>query len=122
MNRDLATDYFRNYFTIADYVAGEAVSWEVASQSLRPFLEDYLRQRFPGEFATDDWLGAMVDRIDSAGPTSSLACMKPNLPDIRAIARATNPRHHGSTHASGDESLNATSTELYGKKVLKMVG
>ncbi len=122
MDRDLATDYFRNYFTIADYVAGEAVSWEVASRSLRPFLEDYLRQRFPGEFGAEDWLGSMAERIESADPAASLACMKPSLSDIKVIAKATNHRHHGSTHAPGDEVLNATSTELYAKKALKVIG
>lgn len=122
MDRDLATDYFRNYFAIADYVTGDAMSWEVASRSLRPFLEDYLRQRFPGEFSADDWLGSMAERIESAEPTASLAGMKPSLSDIKVIAKATNPRHHGSTHASGNEALNATSTELYAKKALAIIG
>lgn len=121
MNRDLATDYFRNYFTIADFLEGKAVGWEFAARSLRPFLEDYLRQRFPGSFAVDEWLGQMADRIDNSDPNDPLASIKPLLPDIRLIAKATNPRHHGSTHAPGAEQLTATSTEIYANKALSIV-
>lgn len=121
MDRDLATDYFRNYFAIADFVQGKPVGWEIVSRSLRPFLEDYLRQRFPGEFAVDEWLGQMADRIDSCGPNDALASMKAELADIRLVAKATNPRHHGSTHALGAEQLNATSTEMYAKLALSVV-
>ncbi|MDZ4178103.1 MAG: AAA family ATPase [Coriobacteriia bacterium] len=121
MDRDLATDYFRNYFTIADFLEGKAVGWEFAARSLRPFLEDYLRQRFPGSFAVDEWLGQMADRIDSSGPEDPLDSMKPRLSDIRLIAKATNPRHHGSSHAPGAEQLTATSTEIYARKALSVV-
>ena len=121
MDRDLATDYFRNYFMIADFIEGKAVPWESVARSLRPFLEDYLRQRFPGEFAVDEWLGQMADRIDQCDAEHSLASMKPKLANIRLVAQATNPRHHGSTHAPGAEQLNASSTELYAKKALSVV-
>ncbi|MHB9150942.1 MAG: AAA family ATPase [Thermoleophilia bacterium] len=121
MNRDLATDYFRNYFTIADFVGGRAVSWELVSRSLRPFLEDYLRQRFPGEFGVDEWLGQMTDRIEAATEDHPLTALKPKLDNIRLLAKATNPVHHGSTHSPGAEQLNASSTELYAKKTLDVI-
>ena len=121
MERDLATDYFRNYFTIADFIGGVSGDWEAAARSLRPFLEDYLRQRFPGEFAVDDWLGSMADRIDAAGPSDPLAVMKVRLGDIRLVAKVTNPRHHGSTHAIGAEALNSSNTEIYAKKALAIL-
>lgn len=120
-DRDLASDYFRNYFTIADYVGGKPVDWQLVSRSIRPFAEDYLRQRFPGEFGDNEWLGQMADRIDEAGSQDQLASMKPKLVDIRLIAKATNPTHHGSTHATAAEKLNATSTEMYAKKALGLV-
>ncbi|MDY0339919.1 MAG: AAA family ATPase [Coriobacteriia bacterium] len=121
MDRDLATDYFRNYFTIADFIDGKPVAWEAVSRCLRPFLEDYLRQRFPGEFAVDEWLGQMADRIEAAVAGDSLDSIKAKLEDIRLVAKATNPQHHGSTHALGTERLNATSTEMYAKRALSVV-
>jgi len=121
VNRDLATDYFRNYFTIADFLDGQPVDWELVCRSLRPFLEDYLRQRFPCEFGVDEWLGDMADRIEGAPDDDCLASLKPKLTDIRLIAKATNPTHHGSTHSPWAERLNATSTGLYARKALDVI-
>lgn len=83
-------------------------------QALRPFLEDYIRARYPGRFQTTDMLSAMTDAIEAAGADDAMFSA---VADLRAINEYTRPNHHGGATIADPIELRTQC-----KKVVRIVG
>jgi hypothetical protein len=59
---------------------------------MRPFLEDYLRHRFPGRFHDMAHLPDMTKAISDAGPSDPMFCC---ASDLTALNEYTRPEMHG---------------------------
>jgi wobble nucleotide-excising tRNase len=83
-------------------------------QALRPFLEDYIRARYPGRFQTNDMLSPMTDAIEAAGAADALFS---TVADLKAINEYTRPNHHG-----GATIADPTELRTQCKKVVRIIG
>lgn len=83
-------------------------------QALRPFLEDYIRARFPGRFQNNEMLTAMTDTIEAAGTDDA---MFDTVADLRAINEYTRLNHHG-----GAAIADPTELKTFCKKIVQIIG
>jgi wobble nucleotide-excising tRNase len=83
-------------------------------QALRPFLEDYIRARYPGRFQTTDMLSPMTEAIEVAGTDDAMFSI---VSDLRAINEYTRPNHHG-----GATIADPTELRTQCKKVIRIIG
>lgn len=83
-------------------------------QALRPFLEDYIRARYPARFQNTDMLSPMTDAIEAAGAADA---MFNTVADLRAINEYTRPNHHG-----GATIPDPTELRTHCKKVVRIIG
>jgi len=65
IEKETQTEYFRNWFPLAEYVekGSEDRELESIARCIRPLLEGNLRMRFPGEFNRQMWLGEMLKHM-----------------------------------------------------------
>jgi len=110
--------YVRQSEAIREYAQRQTVLADFTElsliQALRPFLEDYIRARFPGRFQSSDMLTAMTDAIEAAGATDA---MFNSVTDLRDINEYTRPNHHG-----GATTPDPIELRTYCKKIVKIIG
>jgi wobble nucleotide-excising tRNase len=73
-------------------------------KDLRPFLEDFIKQRFPGRFDALKMLDAMTDEIEAAGSSDPLF---KDVANIRAVNEYTRANHHGGASRPDVDALRA---------------
>ena len=100
--------YVRNSEIIREYAGHGTLLKNVNEltvlQAVRPFLEDYIRARFPGRFGEMVMLDAMTTAIEDAGNSDPLfACVG----DLRALNEYTRPNMHGGGQAPHSDALRA---------------
>jgi wobble nucleotide-excising tRNase len=83
-------------------------------QAIRPFLEDYIRARFPGRFSESDMLKGMNDAIRAAGGTDPLF---ESANDLDALNEFTRPNMHGGGTAPDPTALRAQC-----KRIVRIIG
>ncbi len=115
---ELKEVYVRQSEAIREYAQRQTVLADFTElsliQALRPFLEDYIRARFPGRFQNNDMLTAMTDAIEAAGATDA---MFNSVADLRDINEYTRPNHHG-----GSTMPDPIELRTYCKKVVRIIG
>lgn len=105
-------DYYRNYYTLEDYLEGKFVGdLRDVARCIRPILEANLRLRFPGSFPRNKWLGNFLEAIRKATVPSPLVKMLPFLNELTDINNFSKHFHHdqnpggASTHPITDGEL-----------------
>ncbi|WP_038366275.1 AAA family ATPase [Bosea sp. UNC402CLCol] len=83
-------------------------------QSIRPFLEDYLRLRFPGRFPDQCFISDMAVEIQKAGSSDPMAA---HVSDLFALNEYTRPNMHG-----GGTNPQPTELRAHCRKVVAIVG
>jgi wobble nucleotide-excising tRNase len=83
-------------------------------QAIRPFLEDYIRARFPGRFDANTNLFPMIEAIEKAGHDDPLYGY---VEDLKALNEYTRPNMHG-----GGKPPDSTALRAQCKRVMKVVG
>lgn len=83
-------------------------------QAMRPFLEDYLKLRFPGRFVNREQISAMAMAIKNAGPTDPLHA---SADALIALNEFTRTDMHGGADNPDPDQLRAQA-----KKLLRIVG
>ncbi|MEE1613835.1 AAA family ATPase [Microvirga sp. CF3016] len=84
------------------------------TKDLRPFLEDYLRARFPGRFGESSYLPAMAENIENAGIDDP---MFNYVKAIKQINEFTRGNMHGGAEAPNPEAL-----RVQCKQIVRIVG
>jgi len=92
----------------------QSVTAESLVKDLRPFLEDYMRARFPGRFATLVMLDEMTNQVESAGDSDPLY---DKVSDLRALNEFTRDSMHGGAAIPNPVALRAQC-----KKVASLIG
>mgnify|MGYP000468055356 CR=1 FL=1 len=110
--------YVRRAEAIREYAAHGALLKDETlvsvMQGLRPFLEDYLRARFPGRFQDSDHLFEMAEAIQNEGTDDP---MFGSVDDILAINEYSRPSMHGGSQVPDADALSAQC-----KKVVRIIG
>lgn len=83
-------------------------------QAMRPFLEDYIRARFPGRFAELVMLADMIKAIQEAGVSDPLFG---SIADLTALNEYTRPNMHG-----GGQTPDPTALRAQCQKIVRLIG
>jgi wobble nucleotide-excising tRNase len=103
---------------LADYYnAVEGTPRDIVNK-IRPVLETYCRNLFPGEFAADT-LGTIIGKVRTAGAAHPLS---PLLDDLDALNEYTRRYHHGENLNAATEPINDTELQGFVKKALAITG
>ena len=65
-------------------------------RAIRPYLEGYLRHRYPDRFAGKVMMGEMITTIRNSDSTDELSILKPKLNELEDINTFSRKAHHGS--------------------------
>lgn len=106
------SETIREYATHGTLLNGETLN--SIHQAIRPFLEDYLRVRFPGRFADQAHIFEMANAIQAAGSSDPMAQY---VADLLALNEYTRPNMHGGGTTPVPSELRA-----HCRKVVKIVG
>jgi len=85
---------------------------------IRPVLETYCRNLYPGEFATDA-LGTIIGKVRSAGSSHQLF---PLLDNLDLLNEYTRRYHHGENPNAATEPIDGTELQGFVKKTLAITG
>ncbi len=91
-----------------------SITYNTVHQAIRPFLEDYLKLRFPSRFAPLDQIHTMATVIEMAGEDDP---MYEFVSDLLALNEYTRVNMHGGGQVADPNALRAQA-----KKVVKIVG
>jgi hypothetical protein len=83
-------------------------------QAMRPFLEDYLKQRFPARFENGEQISEMARAIKDAGADDPLFS---SADALLALNEFTRPNMHG-----GADNPNPDEPRAQSKKLIRIVG
>lgn len=115
---ELKTLYIRQAEMIREFASqGKPLKGTTSTetlQAIRPFLEDYLRARFPGRFALADRLVPMIEAIEQAGKDDPLFG---SVGDLQGLNEYTRRNMHG-----GGQVPNPVELRARCKKVFEIVG
>lgn len=115
---ELQTVYVRQAEIIRAYASqgvrlGNATASAI-KQSIRPFLEDYIKLRFPGRFVNGEQISGMVTVIREAGNDDPMFAF---ADDLTALNEYTRTDMHGGADNPDLDQLRAQA-----KKVIRIVG
>ncbi len=110
--------YLRQFELIRSYASQgillPGASLSSVKQAMRPFLEDYLKLRFPARFVNGEHISEMAKSIKDAGADDPLYSSADTL---IALNEFTRPNMHGGADNPDPDELRAQ-----GKKLLRIVG
>lgn len=96
----LQADHFRNHHVLTKYRDQRSGDKKDVLRCIRPYLEHYLRVKFPDDCLCNEYLGDYVAKISAAAPPSDLCHAKSELPELGQLNNYSRQHHHG------DGSLN----------------
>lgn len=105
-------ELIRSYASQGILLPGASLS--SVKQAMRPFLEDYLKLRFPARFVNGEHISEMAKSIKDAGADDPLYSSADTL---IALNEFTRPNMHG-----GADNPNPDELRAQGKKLLRIVG
>lgn len=106
------SEMIREYASHGNLLAGH--SYNDVHQAIRPFLEDYIKARFPGRFSMQDQIFSMTEAIKAAGRDDP---MFDSVEELFSLNEYTRGNMHGGAQASDPDALRAQA-----KKVVRIVG
>lgn len=114
--------YLRDYSTLLAFYVERRGDPRSVARTIRPFLEGWLRRRFPGRFQQNEWLGDFISKIGSADPNGGLSHAQADLGEIEDINDYSKKYHHDQNPNADSEPI--SSDELHGfvKRTHRLVG
>jgi wobble nucleotide-excising tRNase len=105
---ELKSNYMRQAERIRHFASTGQFLSDTSAESLikdlRPFLEDFIKLRFPGRFDELKMLDAMVDEIEAGGAADPLF---KDVSNLRALNEYTRANHHGGSFRPDVDALRA---------------
>jgi len=113
--------YDRYYRLVRTFVNDQTGEPRLVARATRVLLEGYLRLRFIGQFAPNEWLGDFIAKIRAApagSPLLAAQSMLEELSDINDFAK----RYHHSNPNADTEPIDSTELHGYATRALAVVG
>lgn len=115
--------YLKNYHLLHNYSenpAGHLQHLKEVAGTLRIILEEYLHLKFPKEWAENDWLGAMIQKIREAQAGTPLSLCQPLVDELGYINTYSQRFHHGGIGEVADEP-EARELKTYVDRTLRII-
>jgi wobble nucleotide-excising tRNase len=94
MKSELAPGFHKDVATLSAYYHGDAEDFRAVIRCIRPVMESYLRGSYHGQFAENEWLGSMIDKIRNAAAGQPLEAAKLIFNDLESLNDYTKRYHH----------------------------
>jgi len=114
--------YLRDYSTLLDFYVERRGDPLSVARTIRPFLEGWLRRRFPGRFQQNEWLGDFINKIRSADPNGGLSYAQADLGEIEDINDYSKKYHHDQNQNADSEPINSDELHGFVKRTHRLVG
>lgn len=125
LEKETSGEYFNNYFILEKYlnegVSGQQQLRNVA-RYIRPLLEGYLRIKFPGKFAENEWLGDFIQKIKNSKLTEPLYKMISQIIELESINNFSRKYHHSENSSADNEPITDAELKSFVDRTLKFLG
>lgn len=94
----------RDFFLMRRFLEdGATVGTDMVTvaRAIRPYLEGYFRNRFPGRFLRGQTFGSLIDTIRGAAPTDPLSALQPRVDQLDGLNAFTREFHHSNDGTAG---------------------
>jgi wobble nucleotide-excising tRNase len=91
------------------------------ARCIRQSLEGYLHTKFPGSWATNEWLGDMIGKIRAAQPGSVLHHAGHLVTDLTEVNDWGKRYYHGETDGSDAGAVDATELKGYVEQTIEII-
>jgi len=112
--------YLKDFSTLLRFYRERKSDPRAVARTIRPFLEGMLRNRFPGHFQRNEWLGEMIAKI-RATDGNGLRHAKADLQELEAINGYSKKYHHQQNPNADSELINDDELHGYVKRTLRLV-
>jgi wobble nucleotide-excising tRNase len=113
--------YYQNYKTLEKFINDGDSSQDgmlKAAKCIRPLLEGYLRNKYPGVFGEREWLGDFIEKIKASNSGEPLSFVKTRIPELESINDYSKRFHHDS---NTNQTIIETELSRYAKKGLNFI-
>lgn len=115
--------YRKNHAVLRDYRDGvEDHAPQLVMKTIRPLIEEFLRNRFPGEFGETEWLGEFIKNIRSAEAGEVLAAAHEIVEEVGEINDYSKKYHHANDAVATDEEIDDGELRTFVERTLALVG
>ncbi|MFD2340676.1 AAA family ATPase [Clavibacter michiganensis subsp. tessellarius] len=121
LERECESEYYTNYRSVNDFVAGRSTDPRSAATALRPVVEGFLHRRYPGALVHGGTLGGVIHQIDIAQTPSVLVHAKSDVVELRELNDFASQFHHDTNPDASTAPANAQEIATYGQRVLDLV-
>lgn len=121
---ETAGTYYQNYKTLEKFIRDGDSSQDgmlKAAQCMRPLLEGYLRNKYPGVFGSREWLGDFIDKIKVSNAGEPLSFVKPRVTELEALNDYSKRFHHQVQPNTASQTIVETELSDFAQKALNFI-
>lgn len=122
IEEETQSNYMKYYQILTQFDDTSIGDKRTVAQTIRPFLEDMLRRRFPGSFLPNEWLGDFIKKIRNAATNDNLSHAQQFIQDIININEYSKKFHHGQNLNADSESIPIVELKSYVRQTLELIG
>jgi len=117
----LQSDHFRNHDVLTKYRDNGVGDPKDVIRCIRPYLEHYLRVKFPDDCPCDEWLGDHLGKIDAAAPPSALCHATSERAELGQLNQYSKQHHHADGSLNPKVPIQKTELDAMVKRTLEVV-
>jgi wobble nucleotide-excising tRNase len=117
----LQSDHFRNHSVLTKYRYDGVGDPKDVIRCIRPYLEHYLRVKFPDDCPCDEWLGDYLGKIDAAVPPSALCHATSERAELGQLNQYSKQHHHADGSLNPKVPIQKTELDAMVKRTLELV-
>ncbi|MEO5348280.1 MAG: AAA family ATPase [Magnetococcus sp. YQC-3] len=94
IDEEVRSVFYKNFYKLREYSLKQKGTLSDIACSIRPFLEGWLRNHYPGQFQDNEWLGDFIGKIRTATDDDVLGHLKPKIEELSDINNYSKKFHH----------------------------
>jgi len=124
IDKEAEEQYFKDFQTLDHYLSNgysDSDEFLKIARSIRPFIEGYLRMKYPGEFGKREWLGDMISKIKTSGDKDRLSSAKKDITELESINDYSGKYHHNTNVNADSEAITDSELKIFVQKTLDYI-
>jgi wobble nucleotide-excising tRNase len=119
---DCASDYYRDYTLIHDFIDGKPVQdIRNVARAIRPLLEGYLHRRFPRYIERSKLFGEIIGQVKQAQLPNPLFYLKPLATEFYEVNEYAGDFHHNTNPDADTVYIEESELRSYAERALTIV-
>lgn len=118
-----ASDYYKNYVLIEQYLAGEVLPEKLldVAKALRPLVEGHMHKSFPKKFKDGQTVGEMLGIVKGASGNNSLKALQPLHADLSTFNDFAAAYHHDTSGGHPRVDINDAELRQFAQAALSFI-